>query len=260
MKYNKNEILHINSTVNLFGEIDDGTIPLKNAYRRNNKKKSSYKKLFSDNKVGNMISNFVTSVHSTSISEGIKLEDYIYNEFKGVKYKNILFEDVINIVKQKQKETILFKTVKITKQTLNENTSYEHTRSKNIHLDLLIFHEGDLYNDEIKDGMSLDTKKSDGEIREIKMVKELCENKTSIKCNSSIILWTCEDISNASIKSDEANDYILTGRNLCETLNINFNTVELKRALANKGNGEFAMEKMRAIIEEDNKNKNETTL
>ena len=105
MKYSKNEILHIKSTTNLFGEIDNDTIPLKNAYYRNNKKKSSYKKLFPDNKVGNMIANFATSVHSTSISEGIKLEDYIYNEFKGVKYKNILFEDVINIVKQKQKET-----------------------------------------------------------------------------------------------------------------------------------------------------------
>jgi hypothetical protein len=260
MKYSKNEILHIKSTINLFGEIDDDTIPLKNAYYRNANKKSSYEKLFPNNKLGKMISNFVTSVHSTSISEGIKLEDYIYNEFKGVKYKNILFKDVINIIKNRQKETILFKTVKITKQILNENTSYEHTRSENIHLDLLIFHEGDLYNDEIKDGMSLDTKKSDGEIREIKMVKELCENKTGLKCNSSIILWTCEDISNASIKSDEANDYILTGKNLCETLNINFDTVELKRKLANEGNGEFAVEKMKAIIEEFKINKNETTL
>jgi hypothetical protein len=231
------------------------SIPLRDAYERNSSKLSSYKKLFPNYFYCEMIADFVTAVQSTSISEGVKLENYIYDEFKGQKYENITFENAIDIIKYWPERTILFKKVKITKKMLNENTTYEHKRSEKLHLDLLILHEGDLYIDELKDGMSLDTKKSDSEIREIKMVKELCENKTNLKCHSSIILWTCKDISNASIKSDEASDYILTGRNLCRTLNINFDSVEFKRRLANEGNGEYAIEKLKQIIEEYKKEK-----
>jgi hypothetical protein len=239
-------------------------IPLKNAIDRKSKE-SSYRRFLPKNtpydKAFDKICDFCTAMQSTSISEGIKLDEFIYNEFEGEKYENITFENAIKIIKDKPNKIILFRKVKITKKILNENTSYEHNRSQSLHLDLLILHENILYIDELKDGMSLDTKKSDAEITEIKMVKELCENKTNLKCKSSIILWTCQNLLNASIKSDEASDHIVIGKDLCKILNISFDDIENKRRLSNQHNGEYAIIIIKEIMEEiEKQTQNETSL
>jgi len=264
MAITKKEKGYLKRQLNLFQEEVFIDIPLKNAVNRKSKN-SSYRRFFPNNtifdKVFDLVSDIGTAMQSLAISEGIKLETYIFDEFKGEKHEDIKFENVIKIINNKPNDTILFKRVKITKNILNENTTYTHNRSKSLHLDLLILHENELYIDEVKDGMSLDTKKSDAEITEIKMVKELCENKTNLKCKSSIILWTCQDLSNASIKSDEASDYIVIGRDLCEILNVSFDDIENKRYQSNRHNGEFAMNYIKEINEEIIKiEKNETTL
>lgn len=253
MAVTKKEKEYLKRQLTLFQDEVFIDIPLKNAVNRKSKK-SSYRRFFPENtkfdKVFDMGTDMGTAMQSLSISEGIKLEGYIYDEFNGEKYEDIKFENVIKIIKNNPNKTILFKRVKITKNVLNENTTYKHNRSKSLHLDLLILHENELYIDEVKDGMSLDTKKSDAEITEIKMVKELCENKTNLKCKSSIILWTCQDLSNASIKSDEASDYIVIGRDLCEILNVSFDDIENKRYLSNHYNGLYFISLVKEMNEE----------
>lgn len=224
-------------------------IPLKNAVNRK-KKDSSYLKLFpNQSSSANMAADLATAIHSTSISEGVKLEKYIYDEFKGLKFEGLKFSEVIKLIFENINETILFRKIIIDQEIINENTNYNHTRSKNLHLDLLIFYENQLFIDELKDGDSLDTKKSDVEIQEIKMIKELFENTTKFNCNSSIVLWTCQDIENASIKTIDANDYILRGRDLCKTLNIGYDLIEEKRKMANEGNLGFVINEMEKIID-----------
>jgi hypothetical protein len=229
--------------------------PIERAYKRK-KKDSSYLRLFKyKTKIAELVSDLITAVHSTSISEGVKLEQYIFDEFDGEKYHKIKFNDVVKIIKNYESEkTILFKKVIIGKKIINENTKHDHERSENVHLDLLILHKGELFINELKDGESLDTKKSDIEIREIKVIKKLFENVTGLPCSSSIILWTCKNIETSSIKTIEADDYILRGIDLCDTLNINHELIEYKRKNSYEGNLKFVLDKMIEIVDVYKKN------
>jgi hypothetical protein len=113
----------------------------------------------------------------------------------------------------------------------------------------LVLHENILYINELKDGMSLDTKKSDAEITEIKMVKQLFENKTNLKCKASIVLWVCKNLIDSSIKSDEARDHIIRGLDLCEILNIDLESVEKNRFVFNESNREYLIHSINKIVQ-----------
>jgi len=203
-------------------------------------KKSAYLALFNNgSKLSELFCNLVTSTHSTKISSGNKLEDFIYDEYKGLKFDNIKFVDVIKEIEKNPNVTIVFKKVKITKLILENNSTYDFERGKNLHLDFLVYSEGELYINELKDGYNLDTKKSNDEINEIKMVKQVFERVTNKKCYASLILWTCENLKDASIKSDEADDYIVIGRDFASKLDVSFDNIEYNRMTYNEGNDEF---------------------
>ena len=220
-------------------------------------KKSAYLALFNNgSKLSELFCNIVTSTHSTKISSGNKLEDFIYEEYKGLKFNNIKFVDAIKEIEKNPNITIVFKKVKISKSILENNSTYEFKRGKNLHLDFLVYSEGEIYINELKDGYSLDTKKSNDEINEIKMVKEVFENVTNKKCFASLILWTCADLKDASIKSNEAKDYIVIGRDFATKLDVDYDTIEYNRMTYNEGNDKFLENKileMSDIINEKRK-------
>ena len=82
-------------------------------------KKSAYLALFNNgSKLSKLFCNIVTSTHSTKISSGNKLEDFIYEEYKGLKFNNIKFVDVIKKIEENPNVTIVFKKVKISKSIL----------------------------------------------------------------------------------------------------------------------------------------------
>ena len=231
--------------------------PLEKAYKKiiTSKKKSAYVALCPDiTPLLEDYCNLVTATHSAKISSGNKLEDFIYEEYTGLKHENIKFSDVLKIIEEHPNEMIVFKKVKIPKKILIDNSSHKFDRGENLHLDFLVYYNGELYINELKDGYNLDTKKSNDEINEIEMVKEVFENVTNKKCYASLILWTCENIEDASIKSAVAGDYIVIGREFAKTLNVDFDIIEYNRMTFNNGNNEFIKAK---IIELADKIKNE---
>lgn len=234
--------------------------PIERAFNKftKGKKKSSYISLCDDlNEAMIIFCDLMTSFHSTKISSGNKLEDFIYDEYTGLKYENIKINDVLDKIKENSNITIVFKKVKISKSILENNSTYKFKRGKNLHLDFLVYSNGELFINELKDGYSLDTKKSNDEINEIKMVKEVFEKLTNMKCYASLILWTCEDLKDASIKSDEADDYIVSGRDFASKLSVNFHDIEKKRMTYNKGNVEFIENKMLVMSELINEKRKE---
>lgn len=248
--------------------IVDKISPLEKTYRefKNGYKKSAYVSLFNNvDEFTTKLCNLLSAVHSTKISAGNKLESFIYDEYNGHKYENMDFNDVVKKIQKFPDEMLVFKLCKITKEILNENSSYDHTRSKTLHLDFLVYHDNKIYVNELKDGYNFDTKKSNDEITEIKMVKETFENVTKMNCYASLILWTCKDLKDASVKSDEASDYIVRGVDFATKLNIDFNEVQNKRRVNNEGNYEYLKENIKQLadvlkdIDEKNK-KNKTTL
>lgn len=239
--------------------VNEIKIPLNESYIRfeESNSESSYVSILDNTVADKEFAKLVTCFHATKISDGNKLETFIYDEYIGEKYENIDFDDAIEIIKNNPNSMIVFRKVKIKKETLNDYSSYKHNRSKTLHLDYLVLYENVIYINELKDGSSLDTKKSDSEITEMKMVKEVFENVTKLICHASIVLWTCKDLKNSSIKSMEAIDHIITGEEFSTLLNVDHATIQQKRKLSNKKNSEVVANKLNKIVKKYNEQERE---
>jgi hypothetical protein len=225
-----------------------------------NKTKSKYLPLFDKTHPCSMsISKFVTIVQGAKISDGIQLEGVIYEEFKYIKYEKLKFNEAIKIMNEAaDNDIILIKKVIINREFMVENSTFEFTRSENLNLDFMVKYNKTVYVNELKDGDNLDTKKSDIEIREIQRIKELTQSKlVDLDCEASIILWRCNDLKEASIKSLDANMYIVTGRHFANVIGVDYDLINAKRYLRHVANVDFTIDYWRKVVDMyDNYEKN----
>lgn len=227
--------------------------PLERAYENLDKKgvESSYTRLFGHTKSGELLAKLVTATQSATISQGLGLEDLIYENYNGPKMENILVSNVLATINDNRDSNILFKKIIISTEEF-EACGIDYHRLENLNLDFLFYSSGILYIRELKDGYNLDTKKSDAEINELKMMKDYFSCVTSFECNSGIILWSLKDKKNASIKVKDVDDFINTGLEWSELIGVDYDDIVHQREDINKNNLLFALNKLNQILETEN--------
>jgi len=207
------------------------------------------------------------AVQSTVITNGTELEKFIrdYSIYPIVEKKQKMKKDgTLYATPQYIKGTSpTFKTVieyynkginayfpkiKISADDLKK-VGVELSGKKNIELDGVWVKDNEIYITEIKDGAALDTKKSDGEIKMFKLLFKLF-SFYNINPSFFIVLWNCKDIKDASIKSTEAKDYIITGEDFSKMVQLEFIRLNRERQLDAVENYKYCIEKMREIVKE----------
>ena len=226
--------------------------PLERAYENLDKKgsESAYVRLFGHSRTGELLAKLVTATQSATISQGLGLEDLIYENYSGPKMENISVANVLAVIGDNPNESILFKKVIISSSEF-EDCGIDYNRQENLNLDFLFYSRNILYIRELKDGYNLDTKKSDAEITELKMMKDYFSIATPYECNSGIILWSLKDKKNASIKVKDVDDFINTGIEWSELIDVDYEDIVHQREELNKNNLLFALNKLSEILEQE---------
>jgi hypothetical protein len=219
------------------------------------KNKSAYERLFrgsptKNNKVIEDISNLITSIQSTIISNGTSLEYDITSSFNGYVKIGCSFDEFLEI-KNNYKKFYIQKLIIIDSE-FEKFTGKKLRGKKKTYIDFVCSNGNEILIGEIKEGISLDTKKSEIEINSIKDI-ELIMLKNNIKVKPLLVLWSCEDITMASIKSTEAKDYIICGIDFANKIMVDFNLIQEQRNINGENNLSFTINKMREIVKEYDK-------
>ena len=226
-------------------------------------KRSGYYRLFETNskKYNDNVSLFISRipqmVQSSVIKNGDELEKFLsnskyhnknHNLIKSKKGKYIMNVDniektLINRVNDK-KEYWIFNP-NISKSLFNK---YDlNITKKHLEPDIIIIKGGKVYVVEIKDGGNFDTKKSEGEGKQLKIIKELIEkilSKTIVK--AYFVVWNIQNLKNSSIKDKLTRSYAITGHNFAEKFSIKYDELKEDRL----GNSRFNIKKMREYMVE----------
>lgn len=213
--------------------------------------KSNYQKLFGNSLSAERLSNLMTSIQSTQISQGIGLEDIIYDEYSGHKEEDVKINNVLNIINNNPDKDILFRKVILDKEFLNEH-GVPYDRQENLHVDFIFYSKNKVYIREVKDGNNLDTKKTDAEISEMKMLKDLFPTIINVEAESGIVSWISKDKKDVSFKAKDIDEYVELGPDFAKLLDIDYQKIVNKRVKINEGNLEFALNKMLEILELEN--------
>lgn len=224
---------------------------------------SSYQKLFGNDLISEKLGDLITAVHSTSISEGIGLENFIYEMYDGYKKKSTKLKDVLEIIKSNPEKNILFNRVIIPIRLFKENNVEWSRSGKNIHLDFLYYRDNFLYIRELKDTGELDTKKISVEINELHLISELLDKMIDIKNDESLVQWAITDYNNLldKVRSIERKDILKDGKTFAELLGIDYNEVNELRLKHNLGNKEWFLTTINEILKlNEHKTTNETTV
>ena len=123
-------------------------------------------------------------------------------------------------------------------------TKYGMKINKN-HLepDIIIIEKNNLFIVELKDGGNFDTKKSEGEGKQLKMLQELFnmiskDLNLNFKIHAELVLWNIDNLNKSSIKDKIAKSFVINGKNFSKKHNINFLKLNGDRKIYNKYNNE----------------------
>ncbi len=213
--------------------------------------KSNYQKLFGHSLSAEKLSNLMTAIQSTQISQGIALEEIIYQEYLGYKEENIKINNALSIIKNNSNKDILFRKIILDSEFLNER-GVKYDRQENLHVDFIFYSKNKVYIREVKDGNNLDTKKSDAEVSEMKMLKDLFPTIINVEAESGIVSWISKNKKDVSFKAKDIDEYIELGPDFAKLLNVNYQKIVDMRMKINEGNLEYALNKMLEILEFEN--------
>ena len=157
------------------------------------------------------------------------------------------------------KEDVLFKRVTVTKEILNLY-GFEYSRNNKLTIDFLLVKNNWLYVFELKKGKELDAVKSNGEVEKLVMLKEFFNKTTNLITMSNLVLWSCDNILDASIKVTNSNNFILLGKNFSSILRIDYDKINNILLNSSSNNEDFFFEKINELILKRNQSKYETTL
>jgi len=199
--------------------------------RREDETSSGYERLFGNRQLGMLISR----VQSATISTGLELEGFLASRLKKI--------DGISIHKI-NKEKRVFKEAKI------DNAGKKHK----LEVDCVIEKEGKIMLIEIKDGDTFDTKKVAGEVESLIMAKNHVMKTRNIK----------EEVVSIHYCSFNARDHkqiekgakgllpensAMTGRELCELLELDFEEIVEERKEHQEENLEYFVNELKKIPE-----------
>ena len=212
-----------------------------------------------------LASELVRKTHSTVISSGSELEHLIKKqkkyEVKEPQYITIkkngeprkkplkipnttpTFKDVEYACDNGL--SCYFPKISITKEEL-KSRGIDYKRAKAIEVDGLWVINGKIIISEYKDGHAFDTKKTDGEINSLKKL-ELFFKEYDV--TAYMVLWNIGDTKDASVKSIEAPDYLITGSDFCKKVDISFEEVNADRLADRKPNMEYFITQAKEILE-----------
>lgn len=177
-----------------------------------------YSRIFGDEKLGNLI----TKVQATSISNGTELERKILSQVNEI--KNL--DDFIDNLKNYPNGTYACKKTNIKKSTLT---------TPNIEPDLCIFKKQENKHTctivEIKDGDMLDTKKSKAEKDNLENFSRDFGSKIPFATDYKICCFNQDDKEKIKIglKGEFDDNHIMTGKELCNELEINYDELVSER-------------------------------
>lgn len=204
-----------------------------------------------------IIAEILQRFQSTVISGGNELEVFIekYSKYKVCKVKETrVSEKTGKLLKNpiKLKDTIptfedviynyfenvnsYFPKIRISKEALKKHIDYDLKSKKHIEVDGIWVKNGKIIITEYKDGYALDTKKSDGEIKMLKILEEFFQN---FDVRLYLVLWNLDNIKNHSIKSAEADEYVITGRDFSKVVNLDFDLINECRKPDQKFNQKY---------------------
>ena len=192
--------------------------------RSEDQTESGYERLFGHHELGVLISR----VQSAVISAGTELEEIIANEIKN--------QDGVSIRKI-NKERRIFKEIK---------------NNKDVQVDCVIMRDNKIILIEIKDGDTFDTKKVDGEIKSLFAVRDYL-----VKCEKykpeNIQIRYCSFNAASHEQIEVGAKHLLpagvpmTGRELCEILDIDYDGILQKRKKDQKANVHYFLEELDKI-------------
>lgn len=220
-------------------------------------KQSSYTKLFGEDLVSIRCAELITSVHATKISQGTKLEHWIYEDFSGFKDEKIKFENVLHNIYNHPNRPQLYRSVEFS-VGLILNSDEEFDRQNNIVLDFLHYNPltSTLSTFETKDGGELDTKNSNANIVEVRLINRVVSFqvvKNSMEdvvkhIVSKLVGFSKDLITNNDIKVHGAEELTITGKDFCEFIGISYENIVNRMKEYNKGNREVLLNEMEEIL------------
>lgn len=210
---------------------------IKNAKgRRKDQSPSGYSRLFGNEELGNLMSR----VQAAVISSGSELEKIILNKSNAIENFDKFVLDVEN------KESGIHVASK--KQIKNSEIIKSNFEPDLVAFDLL---KKICYVIEIKDGDQFDTKKAAGERANL----ENFVNSASPKLPFSFKIYLCsfnspnKEAIVAGVKHKFSMDEVITGKELCNLLGIDFNEINETRNTDQQANIDYFLEKLVDIPE-----------
>jgi hypothetical protein len=210
--------------------------------KKNDIKKSGYYAVLGNEDLAELL----RKGQSTTIRNGNELEDIISSQVKFNKVVSISFEELLNMIKTNPTENFYISKFSLKKEILVDN-GIELKGKKSISVDGLLYKDSVLYIIEYKDGDNLDTKKSQSEVESLSKISELF---TSLGVDNSpkLVLWRCDDIKNSSIKTSEHREYLTTGIDVADILDISFNDIQEIRNKDQEDNVSYFNEQVCKIL------------
>jgi hypothetical protein len=152
-------------------------------------------------------------MHATVISNGSELERMICADA----VRNGTFvsvgnrcEDFINHLNSEDNHLIYFDKLNVSRSAL-EDAGIPLASKNKITVDgVWILPNKSVLVCEYKDGDGFDTKKSDAEIKSLQKILKWMSFVGATDAQAVMVLWNCYDLSNSSVKSKEAGEYLAT--------------------------------------------------
>jgi len=219
---------------------------IKDAKPKGDIKESGYYQVFQDEEIAKVIQ----LVQSTCISNGTELERIIFSKVKCDKYESkkkfkLTFDIFIDIIKNAT-SNVYFKSISIDKDFFIKNGIKFSGKNKMILDSAFYFYETKtLYLGEIKNGMGLDTKKSEKEVDSLSTFKDLCLiYLDGVEIYPFMVLFNCNDLSHSSIKTNRTDFIKYTGEKYCELVKVSHDEIKSITLEDAKDNREFFHKKI----------------
>ena len=207
----------------------------------------AYERVFNSKELGELI----TKIQSTSIKNGNELESIIN---KSVNKDYILddFDEFLKTYDYKHEQN----TTKLLSKNAIKKFNTDHSKSKMKYQPDFIVIKIDVKNKscyiiELKDGYNFDTKKSDGEKQHLLEYKDYLSK--IIDFDIKIKFCCFNETDKHKIRTGSKNrfeiDEIMTGKEFCDLLNIDYNKIIKMRKQDAKSNIEYFVEELLKITE-----------
>ena len=204
---------------------------------REGRKDGAYSRLLGDEELGALISR----IHATSISAGTFLENYIVSVAPSLPPN-----DIPKIFDNSLKEGIFLINKKIIKQYITIYLNMESVIEPDYIIVDCIQHF--LYVIELKDGDNFDTKKSKGEVQNLKTYSKALANKVPYpwKIQIKVCMFNQNDKTKivSGFKSCITETEAMSGEEFSRLLSINKADIDKQRSLACEKNIDFVIDEL----------------